>query len=193
MIVSIAYEHDDPKIVKLSTALSALLRESMSVGNNLISVKKECEIIESYILIQKERFGERLQFHMEIPDELLSCHIPKMTLQPLVDNAVKYGTEDALDPCHIRVWGRQEEMRIVLIVEDDGPGMEEDILQKLEEKQVQVKGNGIGLLNIQKRLHIAFPQNGGLEIHRAGDKTQVWVCLPLDSKEKDNVQFDARG
>lgn len=190
VIMSIAYEHDDPEIVKLSTALSGLLRESMSAGSDLVSVKKECNIIEQYILIQKERFGDKLNFEMEISPELLEYHIPKMTLQPLVDNAVKYAVEDMIDPGFIRVWGQKEKDCVVFIVEDNGPGMQEDILSQLQEKQISAKGNGIGLLNIQRRLQMTFSEQYGLEIHRIQDKTQVWVRIPLTCKEISDVQFD---
>ena len=192
VIMSIAYENNDLKVVKLSTALSSLLRESMSAGSDLVSVKKECHIIEEYILIQKERFGDKLNFEMSIPPELLEYHIPKMTLQPLVDNAVKYALEDMLDPCYIRVFGKKEPDCVKFVVEDNGPGMQENILSELQEKRINAKGNGIGLLNIQKRLQMAFSEQYGLEIHRVLDKTQVWVRIPLDCKEKSNVQFNVR-
>ena len=101
-----------------------------------------------------------------------------MTLQPIIENAVNYGLEDDLDICIIRVRGSVEEDRAILVVEDNGPGVEQDIIEKLVSGERQPNGNGIGLLNVQKRIELAFSEEYGLSFHRIKGHTQVWITIP---------------
>ena len=104
--------------------------------------------------------------------------LPRMTVQPIVENAVHYAAEEMLDTCRIRVFARREGKDVVIVVEDNGSGIDEDILNRLENGAAQSRGTGIGLRNIDQRIRIAFSERYGLEFHRVDDRTQVWIRVP---------------
>ncbi len=179
LITWIAYDHEDMEIVELSTSLSRLLRSAMSFNERTVQVRDELQLVEDYMLIQTKRFGSRLKYEMCIPEELMQAYIPQLTIQPIVENSIKYALEEILDTCVIRLSGRREGDTAVLIVEDNGPGMDTDILSKLESEQITAKGHGVGLLNIQKRIQLLFSEEYGLTICRVEDQTQVQIRVPF--------------
>lgn len=178
LITWIAYEHDDTEIAELAASLSRLLRTSMSFNDKAVRVRDEIKIVEDYMLIQTKRFGSRLQYEMCIPEELLDVQIPQLTIQPLVENAIKYALEEMLEPCQIRLAGAVEGDMAVLTVEDNGPGIDTEILQKLENNEITPRGHGIGMQNIQKRIQLLFSEDYGLRITREKGKTQIQVRVP---------------
>ena len=178
LITWIAYEHDDTEIAELSASLSRLLRTSMSFNNKAVRVRDELKIVEDYMLIQTKRFGSRLQYEMQIPEELMDVQIPQLTIQQLVENSIKYALEEMLEPCSIRLEGRVEGETAVLIVEDNGPGIDTLILQKLEKKEISPKGHGIGLQNIQKRIQLLFSEEYGLQVIREQGRTRIQIRVP---------------
>ena len=179
MICWTAYQHQDTETAELTADLSALLRGSMQFSEKLIPVQQEIKLLESYIHIQKVRYGRRIDFRLNIPESLYAVRIPQMTLQPLVENAITCALEEMAEPCFIRVSGARRDNDAVFVIEDNGGGMDEDILQKLESGEVHPKGNGIGLLNVHRRIQLAFSEHYGLSFHRQENKTQVIVTVPF--------------
>ncbi|MNE78642.1 Sensor histidine kinase YpdA [compost metagenome] len=111
--------------------------------------------------------------------------IPKLTLQPLLENAIQYGLEPQIDPCTIRIYAQESGERLAIIVEDQGPGMDESYLRKVLSGEVETRGSGIGLLNIQDRMRLAFGEGYGILIESTvGSGTKVKVILPLTQEEK---------
>lgn len=184
-ITWIAYEHKDPEIAELSNALSRMMRNSMTFSEKTVRLADELKLVEDYMLIQRRRFQSRLDFEIHVDPKLEDIRIPQMTIQPIVENAIKYVLEEELDTCTIRVLGRQEGQAALIIVEDNGPGIDEEIMEKLETQQIKAKGNGIGLRNIQKRLQLVFSEEYGLSFHRVDGRTQVWIRLPIQKKEQE--------
>lgn len=115
--------------------------------------------------------------------------IPQMTIQPIVENSIKYALEGSLDSCTIRILGYKDGDAAVIIVEDNGPGIDKDILCKISEGSVETEGNGIGLMNIQKRIQLVFSEDYGLEFHRVNECTQVWIRVPFmnQTQGEENV------
>ena len=185
LITWIAYEHDDPEIAELSASLSRLLRTSMSFNDKAVCVKDELKIVDDYMLIQTKRFGSRLRYEKALPEELLDVKIPQLTIQPLVENSIKYALEEMLETCQIRLTGRLEGDTAVLIVEDNGPGIDTAILQKLENNEIAPKGHGIGLQNIKKRIQLLFSEEYGLQICREKGRTQILVRVPFKSEQSE--------
>jgi len=182
-ITWIAYEHKDADIANLSNSLARMLRDSINFSEMTIRLADEMKMVQDYMLIQRFRFQEKLSFEIQIDPELENILIPKMTIQPVVENAVKYALEEGLDNCIIRVICRRDGEDAVLIVEDNGSGIDETIIEKLETKQIKAQGTGIGLLNIQKRIQMIFSPQYGLTFHRVDDRTQVWIRVPIQMKE----------
>jgi two-component system sensor histidine kinase YesM len=166
------------EISELVLSLGSLLRASIS-KTSVISLKEEAQLLEYYINIQKLRYQDRAEFCITIKEEHLQCFVPKMILQPLVENSIKYGVENMLEICRISVTTVDKGDTFDIVVKDDGPGMEQDFLEKLRNFEVETKGTGIGLKNIDDRLKIIFSKEFGIQIDSApGVGTTVTINIP---------------
>ncbi|AEI44170.1 sensor histidine kinase [Paenibacillus mucilaginosus] len=170
-----------PRISQMVEALGFLLRSAISMKETLITLEEELEIVKNYITIQKFRFEERLIFEMDVPEGVRSCRIPKLTLQPLLENAIQYGLEPMIDPCLIRVAASAQGDGLLLTVEDAGAGMDPDLLELVRRGEQPSRGNGIGLNNIKERIVIAFGEPYGVDVDsEPGRGTKVSIRLPLE-------------
>lgn len=153
------------EISQITTALGNLLRISLSKANTPFTISQEISILENYIIIQKLRYSRRLEYSIQIPEEFWDYEIPKFTIQPLLENAIRYGLEEISETCYITVSAFTSGKYLCIEVKNNGSHFDEDFLEKLETKQVQPHGFGIGLLNIHKRLRITFGPNYGLHLY----------------------------
>lgn len=177
-IMWMAYEHGDREIANITNDLSMLIRSSISFNEKTITARKELKLIESYMRIQMIRYEGRMSFRIDVPKKMMDVLLPQMTIQPIVENAIVYAVEEMLDMCEITVKGRIENDKAIFIVEDNGPGIDVNILEKLVSGEAQAQGNGIGLLNVQQRIQMAFSDKFGLSFYRIDEKTQVWITVP---------------
>jgi len=176
----LAKKSEHAQISSMVVSLAFLLRSSISLKQNVITVAQELEIVNHYITIQNYRFQKRLDFHMEIPEVYHTALIPKLTLQPLLENAIQYGVETMIEPCRIRLYAEPLDGKLAIVVEDHGPGMEEYFLKQVLNGEVETRGTGIGLLNIRDRLRLAFGDDYGIQVESTvGFGTKVSVLLPL--------------
>jgi two-component system, sensor histidine kinase YesM len=176
----LAQKNKQDDISSMVVSLGFLLRASISLQQNTITIGKEMEIIDHYIRIQTYRFRDRLDFQMDIPDQYHAVLIPKLTLQPLLENAIKYGLEPVIGICRIRIYAETEEDLLILIVEDSGPGLEENYLLRLVSGETVTKSTGIGLSNIQERMKMVFGEAYGIQLEsQKGIGTKVKVLIPL--------------
>jgi two-component system sensor histidine kinase YesM len=172
------------QISRMVEALGFLLRNSISLKQPLITIEEELNVVSNYVIIQKYRFEERLDFHMEVDSDIGGFYIPKLTLQPLVENAIHYALEPKIDPCKISVYSIVEKESIKLVVEDEGPGMESTFIEKLKRGEVKTRGQGVGLSNINDRIKLAYGEKYGIEIESEPNKgTKVIIVLPFDKGE----------
>ncbi|WP_419872436.1 sensor histidine kinase [Candidatus Pristimantibacillus sp. PTI5] len=176
----LAKKNDQGQISSMVVSLGYLLRSSISLKRNVITIAEELEIVQHYITIQKYRFQHRLDFHMDVDERYANVLIPKLTLQPLLENAIQYGLEPQIEPCTIRIYAQESGDRLAIIVEDQGPGMDEPYLRKVLSGEVETRGSGIGLKNIQDRMRLAFGESYGMLLESTvGSGTKVMVMLPL--------------
>lgn len=181
----LAKKHKQEQISSMVLSLGYLLRTSISFKQNVITLAEELEIVNHYITIQKYRFQHRLDFHLHVPQPYLGCAIPKLTLQPLLENAIQYGLEPQVGACQIRVYAELSEGKLLLVVEDHGPGMEPEFVEKVLRGEVKTRGTGIGLMNIRERLRLAFGDDHDIRLEsKPGYGTKVMVPLPLPKEEK---------
>jgi len=165
-------------------ALGNLLRNSISNKREVISLRDEMNILEDYIAIQKCRYEERLDFAMSISEEYWHYMIPKLSIQPLVENSIQYGLEKILGVCRIRVWAEPEENGLKIWVQDNGPGIDKDILTKLNKGEIKPKGSGIGIKNIDDRIKIIFGTEYGVNVDSIlGEGTKICVFIPYKRSE----------
>lgn len=172
------------QISEMVEALGHLLRSSISLKETLITVGEELQIVENYMTIQKFRFEDRLNFSIDVDERLHGCVIPKLTLQPLVENAIHYALEQMLEPCRIRIYALETADGLSLVVEDNGPGIEEGMLEKVRSGQVRTRGQGIGLTNIEERIVITFGEAYGIRLESGpATGTRVYVNIPMETSE----------
>lgn len=163
-----------PAVVK---ALGDILRAAINNRKNRVTIGEEVDYVRGYLSIQKIRFGERLKMCLEIPEEWMDFLIPVFSIQPLVENAVNYALEQMDEPCSITVTVEEVGEQLRCTVTDNGPGMDEDLLKKCKEG-ARNRGNGIGLINLDKRLKNLYGPEYGVQIHHLDGKgASVSFCV----------------
>ena len=152
-------------ISDISIALANLLRISLSKDDRGYTIKQEIDTLNYYFTIQQVRYQKRLDYSINIPDDLLDYEIPKLTLQPLIENSIRYGLEEMTDICHISVNAWTENKDIIIEVSNNGSSFENDMLEKLLSNKIIPNGFGVGISNIHKRLQLTYGPNYGLTLH----------------------------
>ncbi len=181
-----ARQHDH--VVTTISALARLLRLSISHGDELITIKNEIEHIKSYLTIQKIRYRDTLDYEILVDEAILDFRIPKIVLQPLVENAIYHGIKNKEESGRVEVHGRRYGSEVVLTVVDDGVGIPEEQMRALLDPSrpdgaVRTDGrNGtrVGVRNVHDRIRLYFGTSYGLEF-RSNDSggTSVRVKLPV--------------
>ena len=172
--------------------LGDLLRAAFS-KKSYATVEEEVGLVKSYIAIQEIRYRSRAEFTVDVSGELSPYVIPRMTLQPLVENAISYGVDPSPETCRITVTVREEENDIFLEVRDTGPGMTADELEDVRDFRIKPRGNGIGLNNIRERLKIAYEESEFQIDSAPGEGTVVQIRIPKKREEEEDVQTADRG
>lgn len=172
--------------------LGDLLRAAFS-KKSYATVEEEVGLVKSYIAIQEIRYRSRAEFTVDVSGELSPYVIPRMTLQPLVENAISYGVDPSPETCRITVTVREEENDIFLEVRDTGPGMTADELEDVRNFRIKPRGNGIGLNNIRERLKIAYEESEFRIDSAPGEGTVVQIRIPKKREEEEDVQTADRG
>ncbi|OMD88079.1 MULTISPECIES: sensor histidine kinase [Paenibacillus] len=176
------------KISEMVEALGYLFRSSIGLKDPLITLEKEITIVRNYVIIQKTRFDERLDFRMDVPEHLHDALIPKLTLQPLIENAIRYALEPNIEPCTISITVSEEEQGLDIRVSDNGPGMSAEFIKDLQMGRVKTRGEGIGLANIAERIQIVFgPEWGTVIESEPGQGTTIHVRIPYLKGVLENV------
>lgn len=172
----------NPKVAdKTVVNLSKLLRYSIQNTVDTVRFKEEFDFVKRYIEIMKVRFGERLEFNDNISYEVKEVSVPKMIIQPIVENAVKYGFGENVEVLRIEISAYIEDEKLYIIVKDDGVGIEEDLLKDLvfNLNEKYNSSDHIGLYNVHKRIELLYGTEYGLEINsEAGKGTKVVLVLP---------------
>lgn len=168
---------------RLLIHLSEFFRKALKSKSTLISLNDEMEFVNNYLVLEKARFGKKLKIRTEIPRNLMDAEVPRLSIQPLVENAVKHGITPKLTSgtVLIRVYKIEKANGVVeLLIEviDDGMGIEKDRLKDVLLPGVG-SGNGVGLANVHARLQGLYGEEYGLQIHsEPGEGTTVNMRLP---------------
>ncbi|MGM9617811.1 sensor histidine kinase [Butyricicoccus sp.] len=186
-----------PTIADMTEALSILFRYSISRTGNIVTIQKELYCIEKYMMIQQFRFPGKFEYRKNIDDRLLSCLIPRLTLQPLVENAIYHGLETRIEGGCISISLEQSGEYIVVRISDNGVGMEEnrlnDLNHQLQKNSLTApsshspKGSGIALSNVNRRIRLNFGEPYGLILSSSpGLGTDVEIILPKTYSREDS-------
>ena len=161
--------------VKMIHALARLFRISISKGHELIPISKEIEHAESYLQIQKYRYKNKFTYEFDVDPECLDYLCNKITLQPIIENAINHGLDLMVEEGHIDVRVRQDGGDIVFFVQDNGVGMTPEQIEAIMQRGPKDR-TGIGIKNVNDRLKIYFGKNYGLHITSEPD---VGTCVEI--------------
>lgn len=195
-------EKDDDELAEFVVAMSDLFRYTItgSSKEEWVTLGEELEHVERYLLIMKIRFGERLTWNITLPSELATFRVPKLLIQPIVENAILHGIENKIGPGTVRVAvsrGVDKDM-LKITVEDDGGGMDHDTLQRVEHslsfgKSSSSKGSGLGITNVQQRIKLYFAGVKGasgrvlIRSHK-GKGTVIDITIPIITEVPDESE-----
>ena len=173
----LAMDSGRPEISSMVQSLATLFREATKQQQYLIPLREELTLLSCYVTIQKIRLEERLEVAFTIPEECMDMKIPKLSLQPILENSVKYAAEVTMKPCLIEIRARRKGNRLILCIWDNGPGIPEQILAQIRERRVP-DNTGIGLLNIEDRIQMLGGTGSGLKIYsKKGQGTWITLCI----------------
>ena len=158
-IGSVALHHQVPKIYELTSSLGAMMRYNMNTEESVVPLYKEISHVEAYLELQKQRFKERLGFQIRTAEANLAFKMPKMILQPLVENCFKHGFENNSGPLEITLVCRSDGDALRIVIEDNGLGVPPERLRRLSESIGQgetdsAADGSIGLINVVSRLRL---------------------------------------
>ncbi len=170
--------------VEMVSNLSSFFRHSLSRGEDVITLREEERHVLSYLQIQHVRYKDILSYTVAIDSALQNAVIPKLTLQPLVENALYHGIKLKRRGGHIRIEGRREGERIILSVSDDGIGISAERLAHLRRSMESDERVGFGVSAVNQRLRLFFGEEYGLTFDsEEGAGTTVTVRIPYQEKE----------
>lgn len=178
------------EIARMTEILSRFFRYCISNNDNLVRIREELRHIEDYYYIQKYRFEERFNMEIKIEDDdIYDLYLPKMTLQPLVENAMIHGLEKSEEKGVIRISMMRADEKLIIVISDNGVGMSQDKLIRLNERmknQLLDTGrsdeghNGIALSNVNSRLKITFGEENGIHYRSMeGEGTDAVITMPV--------------
>jgi two-component system, sensor histidine kinase YesM len=173
-------------IGEMVISLSRLFRLSLNKGNNYTSLAKEKEFIENYLILQKMRFKDDLNYSIQIEDNILNFTVLKLILQPFVENAILHGFGKKRGKVTLSIQGMRKEDHLYFKIEDDGIGMEPETLQKIVENEhedptrISQESGGYAINNINKRLALYYKDNYKLKFtSELGKGTIVEILVPF--------------
>lgn len=185
-------------VADMTEALAKFFRYTITKVENLVTVEEELQNCETYFRIQEYRFGDRLKLHivcdMEEKDEIMNCKIPKLTLQPILENSIIHGTELKVGTGNLQIAFERTEKRLIIRISDDGVGMDAETLAKLNQKLrcsrndnyvAEGEKGGIALVNVNNRIHLIFGEEYGMHIYSVfGKGTDVEITIPTEVTEQ---------
>ncbi|MDD3213583.1 MAG: histidine kinase [Eubacteriales bacterium] len=187
-------------VADMTEALAVFFRYTISKVENLVSVEEELQNCETYFRIQQYRFGPRLNLNIvcapEDKEAIYRCRIPKLTLQPILENSIIHGTEFKIGAGKLTVKLECTENLLTILVSDDGIGMDEQTLSRLNEQldksgrafqeDKEEQHGGVALVNVNNRIHLLFGEEYGLHVFSipmAG--TDVRITLPMITSNRN--------
>lgn len=193
MIGSMADLEDAPTTEKMTQSLAQLFRYNLNTREQIVPIDMELRIAENYMYLQKMRFGSRIQYQVNTPEDVSHIRIPSFTMQPLVENAIVHGLSKKEQGGTVSVTVTEDPTSeiVTLLIEDDGLGIAEERLSALNARMHNPEENktariGIGLGNIYRRIRTLYPEGGDLSIDaKEGVGTRITLTIP---QEREGVE-----
>ena len=186
-IVWLAEAGDNEQVVNMVEVLSDFFRASLNGGKDIVTLEEEYRHVSSYLQIQQVRYKDILEYEIKLPEELGQVQIPKITLQPLVENALYHGIKNKRGKGLIRVYAYKKNDLCVIAVEDNGRGMTPEKLAEIKAgllRQREEEKESYGLYNVNERIRLRFGNQYGLSFYsedHAGTKVEIYLPVRHES------------
>ena len=181
-IVWLAEAGEQKKVVNMVGSLSEFFRTSLNRGKDIITIEEELHHVRSYLEIQQVRYQDILEYEIHVPKDLNKYLIPKITIQPLVENALYHGIKNKRGSGRIVIKTKKETDCFYIQIEDNGIGIKEERLEQVRDgiRDKVLTGKDIyGLYNVNERIRLNFGEKYGISIESIyGEKTVVSIGLP---------------
>lgn len=165
-IIWMAEFQDGQRVVQVTKSLATYFRLALNQGKDLISLSDEINHVRQYLFIQKQRYGDKLEYEIAEDPDFDNLVLPKLVLQPLVENALYHGIKEKDGQGHIKVSVHKKDSGLIIRIEDDGVGFQNPD----DSSQSQLKRGGVGLQNVDQRLKLHFGGNYQMKINSAPEK-----------------------
>lgn len=190
-IGTLALKNNVPQVYTLVTHLSKIMRYSMNMSEDIVPLMKELDYTKAFLLLQKERFGDQFDYTLKFDEETLYIPVPKMILQPIIENYFKHGFESNDESLgNLTIVGKSQPDHLLITIKDNGKGISEGRLEEIYET-FQLNHNSapgdinIGLKNIFLRLKLYYGENANFKIENNPDRgICVTMKLPLMGGEE---------
>ncbi|MEX1375927.1 MAG: sensor histidine kinase [Eubacteriales bacterium] len=176
-ILWMAEYKDTEGVVDMVKALGQFFRLSLSRGEPYVSIEDEIKHVKEYLYIQKKRYGEKLTYSFDLDKSIMDVKVPKIILQPIVENALYHGIKELDTPGHIKIKSTKEDGFIKFIISDNGVGFE---VENLNEQSDKLKLSGVGIKNVDERLKLHYCDQCGVTIEsKIGEGTVVTLRINI--------------
>ncbi|MDR2939156.1 MAG: sensor histidine kinase [Clostridiales bacterium] len=177
-IIWMAELGESKNVVLMTSSLAKLLRISINRGSEIITVRRELEYIKSYLTILKMRYGDKIEYSIDVDENIMNKQILKLLLQPLVENSVYHGLKNRENGGVIRITGHEEGGRLKIIIYDTGVGMTAEELDNIFKKDIE-RDNGVGINNVDERIKLFFGNDYGISFKSEFHKyTEAVIIIP---------------
>ncbi len=177
-IVWMAEFGDSESVIAVTKSLAGFFRISLSRGEEMITLEQEMEHVRQYLFIQKQRYQEKLNYHLYLEEELKDVKVPKILLQPIVENAIYHGIRELEEPGWIEVVVKLYQGQILMSIKDNGKGFDTKAIHM--EDISNVKLGGVGIKNVDQRIKLYYGEQFGVRIESVKNVgTTVTMNLPL--------------
>lgn len=183
--------HGADQVGDMACSLGNLLRYSLAPGDFTV-LAREITALRDYLAIQNVRYGEKMTVLLDVPDSFGNIDIPKLMIQPIVENAIVHGIEEKLDDGQIHIWVELEGEDLLLHIDDDGVGMTEETARSLLEEQKGRdfrRSSHIGVYNVHRRIQMYYGEEYGVTIQsRPGEGTRVTLRIKALREPEEEPQ-----
>lgn len=193
-MASIAEIRNCPEVSHMSQSLAPIFRYSLNMKDPFSTVENEIVHLKNYIYVMDMRMHDNIQYTFDVDEMTLKSKLPRLSLQPIVENAINHGLRNKRGKKKIGIQIKREQMDLVICIEDNGIGLDtsaiNESLRKNELDFVE-KGNSIGLHNINARLKMLYGNQYGMHLESMlGEGTKVFMILPDRGEDSNNEEKD---
>lgn len=184
-------EKQEYEISEIVVSLGNMMKYAIHTHSKTAFVEEELEHVSNYLLIQKERMEDKLEYEIHIPDQMKRVVMPRLMLQPLVENAVIHGIEPTLHGGTVKLEGWEQEASYVIMIWDNGIGIEPDRLKELRSGAIHPSEShsSIGLDNVIRRLRLFYGEKSRLKIESSPEKgTKIYLIIPKEGDKEECAQ-----